>query len=246
MKRFLLLSMFVAPIALAQLGLRQGTGAAKQIRDLSCVSDGGLYCSRDAGSAIGGISCVGATATETGCVTPTAQTFAGTKTLSGDFRLIGHAHASLTACSSGVKGMWQTCTTHNAPVFCDGTNNIETLGSATGEQTLHAIAIDGIPGGNALFPFASFTLSASSQATITAISGGWGVGSGSGSLPIGLIHSGGTCLCAVDCDAPALRTPCTGSCSVSADAGVSAARGTSTCTLDPFIASGLTVEGTLP
>lgn len=246
MKRLILLSLFVAPIALAQLGLRQGTGAAKQIRDLSCVSDGGLYCSRDAGSAIGGIRCVGATATETGCITPGSQTIAGDKTLTGYLRMTGVAHGSLTACSGGVKNMMQGCTTHGALVWCDGTNNIEVTGTSAREQELASIDVHGIPGIGALD---AFVLPSSSGWTINALVGGWQAGTGSGTLRLYFSGAAGTCTCDIDCDNPSVRNACSGNCTYAAGDSVSFARvansstGVTACTFDPSNRGGVHVMG---
>ena len=242
MKRLAALLLVASCFAAADVGLKQGTTVIGPVRDISCVSDGGLYCSRDAGTAIGSIRCVGATATETGCVTPSAQTFAGDKTFTGDPRIVGHVHGSLTACSSGVKGMWPTCTTHNAPVFCDGTANQELIGSSGSEEVLLAWYVDGIP-----VPFAnSVTLDSASTWTINAVAGMWVAGTGSGSLLITLVHTGGTCTCTIDCDVPGARTACSGNCTVAASASLGMGRGTSTCTLDPRVVGNLHVMGTRP
>ncbi len=133
MKTLSVALLFVPVMVLADVGFRQANTYMGPIRDLDCAADAGLLCTRDAGYAIGKVRCAAASTVEPGCITPNAQTLAGTKTLTGDLRLVGHVHASLTACSSGVKGMFQTCTSHNALVFCDGTSNIEIAGSAATE-----------------------------------------------------------------------------------------------------------------
>ena len=241
----LIASLLVAPLVLADIGFRQGTTYIGPVRDIDCAHDGGLYCTRDAGIAIGRLRCVTASATEPGCITPSDQTLAGTKTLTGDLRLVGHVHASLTACSSGVKGMWQTCTGHNAPVFCDGTNNIELLGTSAPEEVLWPIYVNGVP-----VPFmGAITLSSSSSWTITSVMGWWGVGTGSGSFPITFVSSAGTCTCSIDCDVPGARTACTGNCTAPASGNVfafGALSGTSTCTRDPYVGGNLLVMGTQP
>lgn len=237
------LLLLLPSLVLADIGWRQGgVAGSNRVIDVQCQSDGGLYCVRDAGTQIGLISCTGATATEPGCITPSAQTLAGTKTLTGDLRLVGHVHASLTACASGTKGTWQTCTGHNAPVFCDGTNNIEFLGGASAETPLESLHVDGIPA----TVFGAFTLSGTSSWTITAVTGFWGVGTGVGSLPLTLVSTAGTCTCTIDCDNPGARTACSGNCTIPVSTTVFGFRGTSTCTLDPYVGGNLTVMGTRP
>src|SRR5262245_45684167 len=237
-----LLLLVSACTALADVGHRAAGVYLGPVHDIDCSRDGGLLCTRDSGTAIGSLRCNGATSTEAGCVTPAAQTWAGTKTLTGDVRIVGHVHASLTACSSGVKGTWQTCTTHNAPVFCDGTNNIEFVGGASSEEMLAAVYVNGVPppvmGG--------FTLASTTSWTITAIGGSWGIGTGAGSITVAVIHSGGTCSCAVDCDAPTGRNACTGNCTVAPSAAAGVVRSSSGCTIDPYVNGNLYLMGVRP
>lgn len=236
------LSLLLAPLVLADVGARQGNVYLGPVRDIDCKADAGLYCTRDAGEPILRLHCVGATATEAGCVTPGAQTWAGTKTLTGDERIVGHVHASLTACSSGLKGTWQTCTTHSSPVFCNGTSNIELLGSVAAEYELWPIHVDGIP-----VPFfGATTVSSTSSWTITAVSGFWNPGSGAGSLPLTFLSAAGTCTCTIDCDVPTARTTCSGNCTIAASDTIYGLRGTTTCTLDPAVGGNLAVMGTMP
>jgi hypothetical protein len=84
MRALLLLPLLVPPLVLADVGLKQGNTVIGPVRDISCKLDGGLACSRDAGSAIGGIQCLAATSTSVGCVSTTTQTFAGNKTFTGN------------------------------------------------------------------------------------------------------------------------------------------------------------------
>jgi hypothetical protein len=240
--RALALLLFVPLVVLADVGAQNAGVSVGQIRDLDAARDGGLSLIRDAGTAVGKLRCVEATAAEPGCVTPSAQTFAGTKTLTADIRLVGHVHGSLTACAAGTKGTWQTCTTHSAPVFCNGTTNIEYLGSSSAEELFYGLFVDGVPS----LAIGAFNFSSTSGGTITALTGLWGAGTGAGSLPINLIHSGGTCACNIDCDVPGARTACSGNCSVSASALVTVSRGTSTCGLNPFVLGNLGVMGTKP
>lgn len=213
------------------------------IKDLNCKADGGLLCVRDAGTSMGHISCNPASSVETGCVTPSAQTWAGTKTIStGGVRIVGVAHASLTACASGTKGLQQFCTGHNSPVYCDGTTNIEIFSSSAPQQPLHAMFVHGIPAGVVGY----YTANSTTTETITALVGFWGAGTGSGSLPITIISGAGTCTCSVDCDVPLNRTTCSGNCAVPASSEIIALRGTSTCTLDPYVGGLLEVMGTRP
>lgn len=241
MNRLALLGALVAAVALADTDWRNANAEIGPVKAVNCAPDAGLYCSRDAGS-VGNIRCLGATATEPGCVTPSAQTLAGDKTFNGDVRIVGHVHASLTACAAGKKGTWQTCTTHNSPVFCDGTTNYEMLGALAAEYELWPIFVDGIP---AAF-FAGTTVSSTSSWTITALAGFWNLGAGAGSLPLTFASSAGTCTCTIDCDAPLGRATCTGSCTVPAGGTIFGLRGTSTCTLDPSVGGNLAVMGTMP
>lgn len=208
---------------------------------LNCAPDGGFLCTRDAGS-VGNLKCNSASATEPGCVTPSDQTFAGKKSFSGRIRLNGAAHGSLTACSSGEKGTWQTCTTHNAPVFCDGTTNHELLGSSADEEVLAAIYVNGIPAPI----FGGVSLPSTASWTINALSGQWIAGTGSGTLRLGILGSAGTCICDIDCDAPTARTTCTSTCTFSASDDLILLRGssgTAACTLDPHVVGNLNIMG---
>lgn len=235
--RALAFCLVVVPLVVlaGDVRFRQGNTLIGPVSELSCRNDGGLLCTRDAGTAVGAIVCNGATATEPGCITPSAQTLAGDKTWSGYQRIIGVAHASLTACSAGLKNMLQGCTTHGAPVWCDGTNNQELLGASSDEVVLAAYAVNGIP---AAF-FGAVTLPSSSAWTLNAITGFWNAGSGSSStLRLSFVGTAGTCNCDVDCDAPLARTACSGTCTWSAGDTVYFFRGTSgtaACLVDPGV-----------
>jgi hypothetical protein len=71
-------------VAFAQVNLKNGPTRLGPVRDLICASDAGIYCARDAGSSAGLLSCNPASSTETGCVTVSAQTWAGNKTFTGN------------------------------------------------------------------------------------------------------------------------------------------------------------------
>lgn len=238
MKRVSALMLFVACAALADVGLKQGSAAIGPVRDISCASDGGLICTRTSASSRGNLFCNGATATEPGCVTPSDQTWSGNKTTTGDVRLVGHAHSSLTACDASHKGNWQTCTTHNAPVFCNGTSNVELAGSSAQETLLSSVYVNGIPPGF----LGGFTVASTASWTINAITGFWGAGTGSGTLPITIVGPAGTCTCAVDCDNPLGRTACTGTCTFSGGSTLFLFN-TSTCTKDPYVGGNLAMMG---
>lgn len=243
MRLLLLASLLLAPLVLADVGLRNGNTYVGPVRDIDCLRDAGLSCSRDAGESIGRLRCNGASASEPGCVVPGDQDMpTGKKTWNGRQRIVGVVHASLTACSSGEKGTWQTCTTHNAPVFCDGTTNRELLGSAGGEYQLATIKADGLP----VTFMGAATISSTSGWTISAVATLWGVGTGSGSMPITIIGTAGTCTCSVDCDVPLARTSCSGVCAFSAADTLYIFRGTSTCTKDPYANGTLALMGTSP
>lgn len=247
MRTALLLS-FAASIALADVGFRQGNSPQSSfvpVRELECARDAGLTCVRDAGYSIGLLRCVSANTTEPGCVTPSDQTWEGKKTFNNRARIVCKNHGSLTACSSGEKGTWQTCCTHNAPVFCDGTSNIETLGSQSDEAVLGALYVHGIP---ATVVFGGFTLPSTASWTINALSAQWVAGAGTGTLRLTILGTAGDCLCDIDCDAPLGRSTCAGSCTYSASDTIIFTRspgssGTVACTLDPHVIGNLNVMG---
>lgn len=228
---------------LAGVGFKQGIDNIGPINDVSCKKDGGLLCTRDSGTALGTIACNGATATESGCMTPASQSFAGNKTWSGYHKITGVAHASLEACSAGNKNVMQGCTTHGALVWCDGTNNQELLGASSDEVVLAAQAVNGIP---ALL-FGAVTLPSNSNWTLNAVSGFWNAGAGgSSTLRLSFIGTAGTCNCDVDCDAPLARTSCSGTCTWSAGDTVYFFRGssgTAACLVDPSIGGSIYLMG---
>jgi hypothetical protein len=239
----MLVSLLLIPlVVLADVGLRTGNSSAfKPVRDLECQADGGLLCSKDAGTSTGLLRCASASATEPGCVNTAAQTMAGAKTWTGSQRIVGVAHASLTACSSGVKGLWQTCTTHSSPVFCDGTDNHELLGASTDEVVLASVFVGGIPS-------AGFTTALVTPSTavwsLSAVAAGWTAGTGTGaSITLRLTDLINNCDCAIDCDEPAGRTACSGSCSWAASSTLYFYRSTSTCTRDPAASGNLQLMG---
>lgn len=242
MRTALLLS-FAASIALADVGFRQGgSSTTVPVRDIECGRDGGFTCVRDAGTAIGVIRCVGATATEPGCITPSDQSFAGNKTWSGSHKITGVTHASLAACNAGAKNTMQGCTTHGALVWCDGTSNQELLGAGADEVVLAAAYVNGIPPPY----FGGVTLPAASGWTINALSGQWVAGTGTGTLRLNILSSAGECNCDVDCDTPSARNSCSGQCSPSASDSLLFLRGgsgTVACTRDPYVFGNLYLMG---
>jgi hypothetical protein len=216
-------------LVLADVGLRNGGTYMGPVRDIDCARDAGLTCFRDAGYAIGKISCNPATATETGCVTVGAQTWAGSKSLTGDLQLVGHTHASLTACSSGLKGTWQTCTTHNAPVFCDGTSNIEIAGS-TSYQQFPPLYVNGLLHAN-LFFLSAWTLPYAY--TITSVSGFIGAGAGT-TQTLRFTDGTNNCDCSIACTG-ATNLTCSGNCSFAASTGVYSEIVSDGCTSPPTV-----------
>lgn len=237
--RALLLLLPIAPLLLGDVGLKQGNTVIGPVRDISCANDGGLLCVRDAGTAIGALRCNSATATEPGCITPAAQTMAGAKTWTGRQRLVGVAHGSLTACSSGEKGTWQTCATHNSPVFCDGTTNHELLG-ANNLAVLPGFYVNGLLHARSLV-LHTFTLPFAF--TITQTSGFIGAGTGTGSLNIRYSDGSNYCDCPVDCDSDQLSVTCSGNCSYAASTTVIAAVSSDGCDTPPTIKGLLTPAG---
>jgi hypothetical protein len=247
MRPLLALSLF-ASVALADVGLLNGGTVLGPVRDLDCQRDAGLTCLADAGVRVGKLRCNEATATEPGCVTPSAQSFAGNKTLAtGYLRVVGVAHASLTACAAGTKGMWQTCTTHNAPVFCNGTSNLELGGTSAAEKVLAAVYVNGVP---TLSPLGQFTQygevtlsSGGSWVTMNAIAGDWYAGTGSGSLTFRVHDGSNNCDCAIDCDVPLARSTCSGNCAFAASATVAIFVLSSACTTAPVAIGNLHLMG---
>lgn len=225
-------------LVFADVGMNNAGTYVGGVKDINCVADGGLWCARDAGTAMGQISCSPASSVETGCVTPGAQTWAGTKTLSGDVRLIGHVHGSLTACSSGVKGTWQTCTTHNAPVFCNGTSNVEMLGSNSLE-TFPGIYVNGLLGSH-LFYVSAWTLPYAY--TITSVSGLISAGAGT-TQTLRFTDGVNNCDCSIDCTLGATNLSCTGNCTFAASTGVVSAIVSDGCTTPTTVKGILTPAG---
>jgi len=72
----------IACAAAGDVRWRNGGSTLGTVVDVNCVRDGGLLCTRDAGS-VGDVRCMEASSTETGCVTLGAQTWLGDKTVVG-------------------------------------------------------------------------------------------------------------------------------------------------------------------
>lgn len=211
MKRLaLLVALLTACVALAETVFAQGDVKIGPISTLSCRADGGLLCWRDAGM-VGEVQCNAASSAETGCVTPGTQTMAGNKTWTGDQRIVGHAHASLTACSSGLKGTWQTCTDHNAPVFCNGTANVELLG-VNSIEAFPPIYVNGLLHSN-LFYLSAWTLPYAY--TVTNVSGFVAAGAGT-TQNLRFTDGTNNCDCSIDCTTGGSNFTCTGNCSYAA------------------------------
>jgi len=243
MRPLALFLLLVPLVVLADNGLRTGNSTPfLPVRDLECQRDGGLTCFRDAGTTIGALRCTAATATETGCVTPSAQSWSGTKTqTTGGYRIVGSSHATLTACASGTKGLQQTCTTHSALVWCDGTTNLELVGSTSGEQVLTSVGVSGVPIGY----YGAGQLSAGGAWTVVnAVKALWVPGTGSGALSW-IITDGisNTCTCDVDCDVPGTRATCSGVCAFAAGTVLFYGAFATTCTTDPVVLGNLEVMG---
>lgn len=239
MNRFITLSMLIAAAALAgDVRWKNGnTTDLGLVNQVNCVRDGGLLCTRDAGS-IGDVRCMAGSATETGCVTPGAQTFAGDKTFSGNPRIVGAAHGSLPACSAGAKGTWSTCTTHNAPVFCNGTTNIE-LAGATSLTTLATLQVNRLVHGLNGY-LGAFTLPY--DFTVTTISGIILSGAGT-TMNLRVTDGAGTnCDCSVDCTTGTVSA-CTGNCTFTANTQVLATPNSDGCTTPITVFGALTVTG---
>jgi hypothetical protein len=225
-------------LVLADVGMRSGGTYIGPVRDIDCARDGGLLCSRDAGTSIGSLRCNVASSTEPGCVAPTAQTWSGTKTITGgDFRLVGHTHAGLTACSSGLKGTWQTCTDHNAPVFCNGTANYELIG-ATSYETFPPIYVNGLLHAN-LFYLSDWTLPYAF--TVTNVSGFIAGGAGT-TQTLRFTDGVSNCDCSIACTG-ATNLTCSGGCTFSASTAVYSSIVSDGCTSPPTVKGVLTPAG---
>lgn len=240
MKKASLLLLLAACAALADVGLKQGSTVIGPVRDISCASDGGLLCTRTTATSRGNLFCNGASATEPGCLLPdVAQTLSGDKSTTGNVRIIGHVHGSLTACDASHKGTWQTCTTHNAPVFCNGTSNVELGGTTSAEQVLWSIHVDGVPVG-----FMGATVLSGAGAVVNAIEGTWGSGTTSGTLTFRITDGVNNCDCPITCNAPTTRTACAGTCAFASGVTLTPIRASSTCALDPVVIGNVQVMGT--
>lgn len=234
----------LSSVALADVVLKNAGATVGPVTSINCSPDAGLTCVRDAGS-VGTIRCNAASAVEPGCITPSSQTLGGgTKTFSGPVLLTPVAHASLVACSSGLKGQAQACSTHNALVFCDGTNNIELNGTSGTERTLFSVYVNGIPTGQ----FDANKLGSAAGATVTAISTSWlsGTTSDGGVLTFRITDGSNNCDCAVSCSSPSARTSCSGSCSFAASATLTPQRQAGGCVTDPVAIGNVQVVGTSP
>lgn len=236
--RILTLLALCSSVALADIPFRQAPGGTfLPVRDLECGADGGLLCIRDAGTATGVMRCNAASATEPGCVTPSSQTFAGDKTFTGDPRIVGHVHASLTACDSSHKGTWQTCTTHSSPVFCNGTSNTELLGS-TSYQEFPPIYVNGLLHSGLLY-LGAWTLPYAY--TITNVSGFIAAGAGT-TQNLRFTDGTNNCDCSIDC-AGATALTCSGNCSYVANTTVNPLITADGCTTPTTVKGLLVPEG---
>lgn len=231
----------IAACALADVGLRQGGAYLGPVRDLNCAPDAGIVCARNTAAARGDVACASASTTSKGCLDPSApQNLGGDKTWTGSQRVVGVAHGSLEACSSGTKGTWQTCTTHNAPVFCNGTTNVELGGTSSAEQVLMSVFVDGIPVG-----FMGASTLSGSGAVVNAIESTWAAGTTTdgGVLTWRMTDGTNNCDCLVTCNAPTTRTPCAGNCSFASGVTLTPIRLTGGCILDPIAIGNVQVMG---
>lgn len=240
MKRLALLAvLFAAGVALAETVFANADVKIGPISTLSCRADGGLLCWRDAGM-VGEIQCNAASATEPGCVTPSAQSFgSGLKTFTGDVRIVGHAHASLSACPAAVsKGTWQTCTDHNAPVFCNGTANVELLG-VNAIEAFPPIYVNGLLHSN-LFYLSAWTLPYAY--TVTNVSGFIAAGAGT-TQSLRFTDGVNSCDCSIDCTTGGSNFSCTGGCTFAASTLVVSIVTSDGCTTPTTVKGILTPAG---
>lgn len=238
MKRLAALAaLLAAGVALAETVFANADVKIGPISTLSCRSDGGLLCWRDAGM-IGEIQCNSATATEPGCITPSAQTYAGNKTFTGDVRIVGHAHADLSACAAGQKGTWQTCTTHSAPVFCNGTANVELLG-VNAVEAFPPIYVNGLLHANLTF-LSAWTLPYAY--TVTNVSGFIAPGAGT-TQNLRFTDGVNSCDCSIDCTTGGSNFSCAGNCTFAASTAVVSTISADGCTTPTTVKGVLTPAG---
>lgn len=237
MKRFAVITvLFGAFFVFADTKLKSADVDVGAIVALNCAPDAGLLCTRDAGS-VGNLRCNAATATEPGCVTPSDQAWAGKKSFTDRTRLVCKAHASLTACSSGEKGTWQTCCDHNAPVFCNGTSNTELLG-ATSYQEFPPIYVNGLLHSGLLY-LGAWTLPYAY--TITNVSGFIAAGAGT-TQNLRFTDGTNNCDCTIDCTGATALT-CSGNCSYAANTTVAPLITADGCTTPTTVKGLLVPEG---
>lgn len=237
-----LLGLVASCSALADIVLKNGGTTVGPVTSLNCSADAGVLCTRTTGS-VGNLRCNAATAIEPGCVVPSAQTLGGDKTWNGSQRIVGVVHGSLEACDGSHVGLKQTCSTHNAEVFCNGSVNIEYTGPASTEKDFASVYVNGVPQtlmGN------SFTCQ--SACVVTAIEGTWvaGATSDGGTLVFRLTDGTNNCDCTQACDNPSARCIPTGTCSFAAGVTVTPRRASTTCTMNPYVGGNLQVKGTTP
>lgn len=79
----------LAACAHADVGLRNAGTVVGPVTSIDCGADAGVFCARATGTSIGKLSCAAASATNTGCVTPHDQVFAGRKTIDGGLVVMG-------------------------------------------------------------------------------------------------------------------------------------------------------------
>lgn len=242
MRIALAVALFVSCAVFADVLAQQNGTTLGPVRAVNCPADAGIVCSRTNGTPAENLRCTTATSSEPGCLFPGVQTLPnGDKTFPSPVKISGVSHGSLEACDSSHLGTRQTCSTHGAEVFCNGTTNIEYTGTASAEQVLGVIHVNGIPvavmGGSFQTP--------TSATTVTAIEGSWfaGTTSDGGTVLINLKNGGSTCTCTVPCASSAVRNTCSGTCT---NLGAAATlTSSSTCTTDPYVGGELLVKGVL-
>lgn len=207
------------------------------IQSLNCQTDAGITCSRLSGSA-GTLVCNPANAVEPGCVVPNVtQSFSGQKVFNNGAQNLPVAHGSLTACSGPNQGLEQTCSTHAAHVFCNGTSNIETTGTAAFSTLFN------VPAGRMVHGLTGVmsTVSLPYQATVTLVSGNVSPSAGS-TLTLRLYDGTNTCNVVISCTTGAFSAPA-GSCTFPANAGIQVQPVSDTCTTPLIIQGDITVAG---
>lgn len=239
MKRLALLMLLLAGVAIAgDVVLKNGGVTIGPVTSINCMQDSGFLCARDAGS-IGTLFCNAASATETGCVNNSAQSFSGKKSFTVETRVGSFAHASLPACSGGEHAY---CTTHGTHSFCEDVGGspawVDLDGSSSGS------ALGTVAGNRMLLVLGSLgTLKLPYAYTVARVTGLVLPGAGAAAVTNIRFYDGtNSCTCAVHCDTGTIDA-CAGNCSYAADTLVLVHPANYACTSPVTLRSDLNISG---